>query len=140
MKAEQLIEEAERLPEADRIRLAERVLASFDGEPDRDAADAWADEIERRTREIEQGLVEPIPWSEVKERSARKARGRRSGSSPWHMATVVPGSGRTGRSIPDRPTSVGVHTGPVLARPSPERLGKAVTAVSPVPEAPIPPR
>jgi putative addiction module component (TIGR02574 family) len=73
MKAEQLIQEAKRLPEADRIRLAERVLATLDGEPDRDAAEAWADEIERRTREIEQGLVEPIPWSEVKESSARKA-------------------------------------------------------------------
>lgn len=75
-KAEKLIEEAKKLPEADRIKVAERILATLDGEPDSDAAEAWAREIERRSREIEQGLVKPVPWSEVKKTAARKARGR----------------------------------------------------------------
>lgn len=76
-KAEKLIEEVAKLPEADRIRLAERVLATLDGEPDSGAAEAWAREIERRSREIEQGLIQPVPWSEVKKSAARKARERR---------------------------------------------------------------
>jgi len=76
-KTEKLIEEATRLSEADRIKLAERILATLDGEPEGGAAEAWAQEIERRSREIELGLVQPVPWSEVKEAAARKARGRR---------------------------------------------------------------
>ena len=71
---EKLLEEALRLPGRERLRLAERLLATFDGEPDPDAAEAWGREIARRSREIEEGLVEPVPWSEVK-KTARKARG-----------------------------------------------------------------
>lgn len=76
-RAEKLIQEAAKLSEADRIRLSERVLATLDGEPDSGAGEAWAREIERRSREIEQGLVQPIPWSEVKKAAAQKARERR---------------------------------------------------------------
>ncbi len=71
-EAEKLIEQVVNLPETDRVRVAEQVLASLDGEADADAASAWAEEIARRSREIEQGTVQPIPWSEVKA-SARKA-------------------------------------------------------------------
>jgi len=76
-KTEKLIEEATRLSEADRIKLAARILATLDGAPDSDAAEAWAREIERRSRDIELGLVQPVPWSEVKKAATRKARGRR---------------------------------------------------------------
>ena len=69
-----LMEEALRLPENERLRLAERLLATCDGEPDPDAAEAWANEITRRSRDIELGLVAPIPWSEVKT-AARKTSG-----------------------------------------------------------------
>ncbi len=69
-----LLEEALRLPGSERLRLAERLLATIDGDPDPDAAEAWEEEIARRSRDIEDGLVEPIPWSEVKG-AARKARG-----------------------------------------------------------------
>ena len=73
---DKLLEEAMQLPEADRIRLAERILATSDHEPDGEATDEWAKEIERRTREIDADLVQPIPWSEVREAAARKACGR----------------------------------------------------------------
>ncbi len=72
--AKKLLEEALRLPESERLRLAERLLATFDGDPDPDAAEAWEEEIARRSRDIEDGLVEPIPWSEVKG-ATRKASG-----------------------------------------------------------------
>ena len=71
---EKLLEEALRLPGSERLRLAERLLATFDGAPDPDAAEAWEEEIARRSRDIEAGIVEPIPWSEVKA-AARRARG-----------------------------------------------------------------
>jgi putative addiction module component (TIGR02574 family) len=71
---ERLLEEALRLPGSERLRLAERLLATFDGDPDLNAAEAWEDEIARRSRDIEAGIVEPVPWSEVKA-AARKARG-----------------------------------------------------------------
>ena len=64
--AKKLLEAALRLPDRERLRLAERLLATFDGDPDPDAAEAWEAEIARRSREIEAGLVAPIPWSEVK--------------------------------------------------------------------------
>ncbi len=73
-ETKKLLEAALRLPGSERLRLAERLLATFDGAPDPDAAKAWEEEIDRRSRDIEAGLVEPIPWSEVK-RAARKARG-----------------------------------------------------------------
>jgi putative addiction module component (TIGR02574 family) len=69
-----VLEAALRLPETERLRLAERLLATLGGEPDGDSAEVWEMEIARRSREIEQGLVKPIPWCEVKE-AARKARG-----------------------------------------------------------------
>ncbi len=77
MKPEEVIEEATRLSESDRIRLAERILATLDGVPDDDASELWAREIERRSSEIELGAVRPIPWSEVRAAAVRKARDRR---------------------------------------------------------------
>jgi putative addiction module component (TIGR02574 family) len=68
------LEEALRLLGGERLRLAERLLATFAGEPDPDAAEAWEEEVARRSREIEEGRVHPVPWSEVKW-TARKARG-----------------------------------------------------------------
>ena len=76
-QADKLIEDVIRLSEEDRIRLAERLLATLDGEPDDDAADAWASEIGKRTREIEDGKVHPVPWSEVRDGASRKARDSR---------------------------------------------------------------
>jgi putative addiction module component (TIGR02574 family) len=43
-----LLDEALRLPMAERAKLASELLASMDGEPDADADEAWAAEIERR--------------------------------------------------------------------------------------------
>lgn len=70
---ERLLEEALRLPGSERLHLAECLLATLDGAPDPDATDAWEAEIARRSRDIEAGIVEPIPWSRVKG-TARKAR------------------------------------------------------------------
>jgi putative addiction module component (TIGR02574 family) len=75
--AKDIVNAAKRLPESDRLEIVEELLASLDlpGEEDVDAA--WAAEVERRSREIDQGIVRPIPWSEVKSRARERVRGSR---------------------------------------------------------------
>ncbi len=68
-----LVEEARRLPDDDRIRLVEQILAMLQPDPDRDLAEVWAEEIARRSREIEQGAVRGVPWSEVKTLARHRA-------------------------------------------------------------------
>jgi putative addiction module component (TIGR02574 family) len=72
-----LVEEVRRLPDDDRIRLVEQILAMLEPDSDRDLAEAWSEEIERRSREIEQGAVRGVLWSEVKDVARRRASGRR---------------------------------------------------------------
>jgi putative addiction module component (TIGR02574 family) len=61
------------LPETDRVQLVDALIETL--EPD-DAApldDAWLAEIERRSREFDEGKVQAIPWEVVKERARRRA-------------------------------------------------------------------
>lgn len=51
------------LPAHQRARLAQRLLASFDIDPEVEAA--WADEVRRRLEEWEKGRTEEIPADEV---------------------------------------------------------------------------
>jgi len=53
------------LPEADRALLAERLLESLSPEGDELTDEEFAAELERRRAEVEQGIVKPIPWSDV---------------------------------------------------------------------------
>ena len=63
---QELLREASQLPENDRAELAGRLIQSLEGPPDQDVEAAWADEIERRIREIDEGKVETIPWEQVR--------------------------------------------------------------------------
>jgi putative addiction module component (TIGR02574 family) len=54
------------LPESERALLVERLLESLSPEPEDITDDELFSELERRRAEIEQGLVKPIPWSEVR--------------------------------------------------------------------------
>ena len=74
--AKKLVQDAVRLPESDRIRLVEEVLASLDESDERAVDAAWAAEVERRSRQIRRGLVRPIPWETVKSRARSLARKR----------------------------------------------------------------
>jgi putative addiction module component (TIGR02574 family) len=61
-----LEDEAMRLPIRSRARLAERLLASLDGEPaDPDAERLWAAEAQRRAEEIASGRVKGTPAKKV---------------------------------------------------------------------------
>ena len=72
-----VLDAAMELPEKEKIRVVEELLAGLEGEPDPDAEAAWTVEIERRTREIEQGEVMPVPWPTVRKLAAERVRGKR---------------------------------------------------------------
>jgi len=59
---EKLFREASDLPETERAELAGMLLDSLEGERDEGVEAAWAEEIERRVRQIDSGEVKTIPW------------------------------------------------------------------------------
>jgi putative addiction module component (TIGR02574 family) len=65
-KLQELFREAAELSDRDRAELAGMLLESLDGEPDPAIEAAWADEVERRVRQIDAGEVELIPWEKVR--------------------------------------------------------------------------
>jgi putative addiction module component (TIGR02574 family) len=71
-----LLEEALALPAKDRRALAEALLVSLDGDAEDDTAAAWKAEIEKRVKELDEGTVATIPWSEVRRRLLDRARRR----------------------------------------------------------------
>lgn len=65
MSREELLVQVLRLPRTERARLAEDVLSSLE-ESDEQVAAAWAHELERRSREIAEGRVQPVDWDSAR--------------------------------------------------------------------------
>ena len=61
------------LPKGERARLAERLIASLDEEPE--VEEAWAVEIKRRLDGIDRGEIEKIPAEEVLAEARRRISG-----------------------------------------------------------------
>ncbi|MBI3725589.1 addiction module protein [bacterium] len=84
-EARELLERALKLPVKERGKLAKRLLESCDEEETEDPAEvekAWAEEIKRRVREIDEGRVKGIPHEEVMAHvrdRLKRARKRRKG-------------------------------------------------------------
>jgi len=74
--AQKVLDDALRLPEAERMHVVERLLAELDGEADDDADAAWAAEIERRAGQIERGEVQAVSWTQVKKAASIRSRGK----------------------------------------------------------------
>jgi hypothetical protein len=66
--AEKVLEDALKLDESERARVAAELLASLDAEVDEDAEAASAEEIERRAQRARSGEDAGRPWPEVRER------------------------------------------------------------------------
>lgn len=66
--AKDLLQRALELPPEARAALAGSLLESLDTATDADAEAAWSIEIERRVREIDEGVVKLVPWSEARKR------------------------------------------------------------------------
>jgi len=62
-----LIEEALRLPVAERSAVIAELLASMDGAPDDDADEAWAAELERRATKAIRGESQGKDWEMVRD-------------------------------------------------------------------------
>jgi len=68
----QKFREAFELPEDERFELAELLLETLPAEMSAEVEAAWAQEIARRVRQIDDGSVETIPWEEVKAKLTQK--------------------------------------------------------------------
>jgi putative addiction module component (TIGR02574 family) len=74
--AENIIKAAVKLPQKDRVRVVEQLLNTLEPEAEQDVDAAWAAEIERRSREIKEGTVRLLPWTVVRSRARKRARGK----------------------------------------------------------------
>ena len=80
MSTEELLARVLRLPRTERARLAEEVLSSLE-ESDEQVARAWAQELERRSREIAEGRVQPVDWDAARVEILKELEQRRAGPS-----------------------------------------------------------
>jgi putative addiction module component (TIGR02574 family) len=78
MSRNEVLAAALALPLDERASLARELIASLDGEPDADAEDAWAVEIERRVQELKDGTVKGIPLAEARAQIDERLRRVRS--------------------------------------------------------------
>ena len=70
MDLKQIESEALHLPLEERAALANRLLLSLESRSDEEIAENWLAEAQLRARELDAGIVRPIPAEEVR----RKAR------------------------------------------------------------------
>lgn len=59
------------LSQAERADLIGALIESLDAEVEAGVEEAWRIEIERRSKELESGAVQGIPWEVVRQRLAR---------------------------------------------------------------------
>jgi putative addiction module component (TIGR02574 family) len=70
--ARKLLKAALRLPARERAAVAQSLIRSLDEGVDPDAEAAWAKEITRRVKDIDEGKTKLIPWSEVRRKLYKK--------------------------------------------------------------------
>ena len=58
-------QEIRSLPDKEKERLLRALLEELEGPPDPGVEQAWLDEIQRRSRDLDAGLVNPIPADDV---------------------------------------------------------------------------
>jgi putative addiction module component (TIGR02574 family) len=69
---EHILGSAMKLPEAQRLELAEALFAASEPPMPEPTGDVWLAELQRRSAEIDAGTAVLAPWAEVK----RRVRGR----------------------------------------------------------------
>jgi putative addiction module component (TIGR02574 family) len=69
-EASELLERALKLPPEARAALAGSLIDSLDETMDEGVEQAWEIEVARRVRELREGQVDLIPWSEARRRIA----------------------------------------------------------------------
>lgn len=69
---EEILETALKLPKEQRLRLAEQLRESVEGEPQSDVEAAWGDEIADRVEALERGEIETVSAKAVFDRVRAK--------------------------------------------------------------------
>jgi putative addiction module component (TIGR02574 family) len=64
--ADEIRKRALELPADERLALASELIDSVEGREDPEWGAAWAAELDRRVRELEQGTAKTIPWEQVR--------------------------------------------------------------------------
>jgi putative addiction module component (TIGR02574 family) len=68
-----LLSDASRLPVGERIQLIEALWDTVPEESLPPLSDEWIAEIERRSAEFDAGVVQPIPWEQVRAEALSRA-------------------------------------------------------------------
>jgi len=69
MNLKQIEKEALHLPESDRAVLVQKLLLSLDTLPIGDLEEEWLVEANLRARELDEGIVQPVPADEVRKKA-----------------------------------------------------------------------
>ncbi len=69
MNLNQIVDEALHLPEDERAELAQKLLLSLDSPSDGEIKTAWLREARNRAKELDEGLVQPVPVEEVRRKA-----------------------------------------------------------------------
>jgi len=75
-KTDELLATAMRLPSDERLAIATELLDSVETPEDPEWAEAWASEIERRVKELENGTAKTIPWDQAKSEILERLRAK----------------------------------------------------------------
>ncbi|XXY49588.1 addiction module protein [Sorangium sp. So ce269] len=68
LPAEELLDEAMKLPESERRVLALRLLESVGDDSPEDVERAWVEEARKRLDDIRSARSQPVPWDEARGR------------------------------------------------------------------------
>ena len=74
-KIDAILNAAMDLTDEERVDLADRLFSSVSEEYRTEVDRAWAEEIDRRAKEIDEGKVTLVPWDEVRDRLLKRANG-----------------------------------------------------------------
>jgi len=69
MKLNQIEDEVLDLPEEDRAELAQKLLLSLDSPSEGEIEEDWLVESLRRARELDEGIIQPVPAEEVRRKA-----------------------------------------------------------------------
>ncbi|MGE0609525.1 MAG: addiction module protein [Pirellulales bacterium] len=72
---DQILDAALLLSDEDQLQLVAALVAAVEERGLQPFSDSALKEIERRSAEFDAGLVQPIPWAEVKQRARNGTRG-----------------------------------------------------------------
>jgi putative addiction module component (TIGR02574 family) len=77
MSTEELLAQVLGLPRSERARVAEEVLSSLE-EPDDQVAEAWSEELRRRSRDVADGRVPTVDWASARAEILQELERRRA--------------------------------------------------------------